>query len=523
MAGAAAASPGKITVLPGYVPPPNISVCMDCKTPDVYEQAVFVNFFIMTPGIVAERIGSATDRLAETPIGTYTHGSCQYRIVCFLMMKHDHTKTFPIILRHLVTGVVNDTVVHEYYGLTRCHDAKPLLKELYRLNGRSAGEMLNTYLFSKLYKYISLNINTDDDSAILTAFEDTRSTTVTWVGIDYFGKEGSELEEKRRLQQQTDGAFVFPNCIYTMTNEQSETDSAILPYGNPFAITGREETTPLGFKPQGIRFISGYSSRILEEFKKSGFLNTKKIEIRNSHFINGIDKTPIIGSGNVLERQHEVGGVMTFRSAINPVNLPLDTRAPQPDDTEPARPYEGLYKFRGDQCYAPMVKSSIPKVSPSDLDYGLHTHPLKCYVINSSGFGPPSEGDLLITLRSPYDGQIVYSYEGEWMIQVNPIIKHAFMTRRLTPSILGRFVIPDDWEARSRSRASEMFTTDNYIPSGENAITLDAVGNYLKVLGELRVVLYGAVDVPIFHCQYWPRVLSAEQTIPFVVPTQKIV
>jgi len=492
---------------------PNVHFAVNCRTPDGYMQSIFVAFYnvSLAPGAVA-----ATDEYAETPIGTYTHGVLRHRIICFIVKQPENDRV-PIFVRHMVTGFKgkNKIPVHEYYGFTRTNHAstRPFLKEIYTLNQRSGGEILNTYLFSKLYKYVRVS----DDNSYLVGGEDPNPNTFTWVGIDYFGR-ASSLEGTRRLQEYTDGAFVFPNCVFTMTKEQTDSGSAILVYGNPIAITGQEDTTPLGLKPGSLRFISGYSSKMLEGFKKTGYMNTKKVEIRNSHFINGIEGQRVTGTQVVLDRKHEVGGVMIVRST-SPY-LSLDQTSPMPASTEPTE-FLGLYKFPGDICAAPLVKAGTPRTQPADLDYGLHTHPISCYVAFKCGFGPPSHGDLNVTLKNPFDGQIVYSYEGEWMIQIHPILKYCMKAGQVDPARVKNYEIPYAWEAKSRSRAIEMYNTGYYVP-GNNPNTMIAVQDYFKVLGELRIVVSG-IELPVFHGQYHRRVSLPEQNIYFAVPSQSFI
>ena len=107
------------------------------------------------------------------------------------------------------------------------------------------------------------------------------------------------------------------------------------------------------------------------------------------------------------------------------------------------------------------------------------------------------------------------------MVQLNPLIKHAIRERLMPLEQITEYAFPDQWEHRSRINAQRMFSGD-YIP-GNNDITYNAVHNYLKVLGELRITIHGAVTVPLFHCQYSRRISQIGQVVEFVVPTQKFV
>ena len=187
MAGAAASPVGIVTFLPGIIAAPNLAFAVTCKTPPEYKQAIFVNFYVPNPDINPD-ILKETDETAEIPVGTYNHAKCQYRIVCFLedaeMTDTDEFGVFTdIMVRHLVSGTTerHNIVVHEYYGFTRCVGAKPILKKCAELNGRSVGEILNTYLFAKLYDYVRLS----DDRTTLIGNPDASDTTLTSVSYTH--------------------------------------------------------------------------------------------------------------------------------------------------------------------------------------------------------------------------------------------------------------------------------------------------------------------------------------------------
>lgn len=493
--------------------------------PDQYQKQILVTLYnsAMTPGIL-----TAINAEAESPISNFTHGLVHYSVVCLLPTVSDTPTFVPILYRSIVTGR-NPNVIHEYYGYTRDKNrGRDFYRDLARRAGRSVGEILNTCFFSKIYEYLRF----DDATRTLIPEKDPDDTTLTWLGIDYFGDMSRTFKETRRLQEVVDGAFIFPRCVYTMHSSQSSRNvlgmrfqSAESPTSAMFNIIGVDRSTPLNYTPGGMSFISGYRSRQLEKFQNANVGVPRRInEIANCHIANGVDGDG--AEGSALSLDHEVGGNMVRRPTTQPGHLRLDeTSESDPATTEhsPAAG-PGFFKLKSQPtpiCSAPLVFPSLAnrKVNGrGDLDYAIHTHPLVCYRIANMGFGPPSGPDFMsISSQPQVDGGIVFSFDGEWMYYINPVLRFYMSTDPgLTHGVMG-YTIPDDWTTRSRSTAVDLYKGGALTPSIASRELQQAVVAYIASLAELTLQ-YRGLTIPVFHCQYHTRIAKQDDTVRFAVP-----
>jgi hypothetical protein len=514
---------GNVDFIPDQSTPDKLVFSVGFNGPDQYQKRILVALYNSAthPGVL-ERINTG----AENEIFKFTHG-VHYCIICFLVTAANPPVTIPILYRTMVTGQ-NPNVIHEYYGLTRhkLHD-RNLYRDLARAAGRSVGEILNTCFFSRIYDYVRFDATTQR----LVPEMDPDNTTLTWLGIDYFGNNtGRSFIETRRLQEVVDGAFIFPRCVYTMHATQSSQDVLGKRFSHlansagvsMFNIIGVDKTTPLKCTP-GISFISGYSSRELRNFGTDLVPDVPKklIQIFNCNYVNGLNGDNAEGSH--LTFDFELGGVMVRRSTTTPDRLQLDERSTSdPATTEyhegTAR---GFFKLKDKPtpiCEAPLVRPEVGKTDSRDLDYLIHTHPLACYRINRMGFGPPSGPDLNCMASAPdVDGGIVFSFDGEWMYYINPVLRYYMKTDPILASGVMRCNIPDDWTTRSRSTAVDLYKGGALTPSNTSPELREAITAYIASLAEITLQ-YRGLTIPMFHCQYHPRIPKAGEPVWFVVP-----
>jgi len=489
--------------------------------PEGYHKQILV---ILYKSVLNPRVLEDINKSAQSKLTTYLHGSVQYDVVCAVVRG---PLIIPIFYRKMVTGGTNPNVIHEYYGL--CRDINEVGNNLYKTlalkANRSAGEMLNSSFFSCIYEHLHF----DEATNCLVPGKDPSDRTLTWLGIDYFGDKTRSFQQTRRLQEVVDGAFVFPRCVYTMCAMQSTRNllntrmypGIVTPLNVLFNIVGQDTVTPLGYSPE-ITFISGYRSRELDRLVTHGAdIPMNFIQMRNCHYINGVDGDS--AKHSALDLQYEVGGVMIRRSTTDPGFLSLDSNPKCLEPTGVAVGSKGFYKVRGLEptCEAPVVISNTPKESPAvPLDYTIHTHPIVCYKINKVGFGPPSGGDLrsLVNpnISTSVDGAIVFSFEGEWMYYVNPIVKHY---ARLDPNFaafISTISVSDEWTTESRAGAVKLFKDGSLTSSIANKDLQRAVLSYSASIGRLITTHHG-VTLPIFHCQYRSRVHMIGENVSFAV------
>jgi hypothetical protein len=536
MSGASAAAAmdysdtGNVDFIPSKSEPPNrlvFSVGFD--GPDQYQKQILVTLYNT---VNAQGVLQGINASAESLISNFTHGLVHYCIVCFVATKTDPPVMIPILYSSVVTGK-NPSVIHEYYGYTRDkRHGREFYRYLARAAGRSVGEILNTCFFSKIYEYLRF----DDATRTLVPEKDPDNTTTAWLGIDYFGDLNRSFEETRRLQEVVDGAFIFPRCVYTMHSTQSSNNllgqifspatGAAAATASPtvpcamFNIIGVDKTTPLNFTP-GMTFISGYMSRELDNFSSANVGVPKTIiQISNCYIANGLDGDNAADSA--LSLDHEVGGIMVRRPTNEPGHLLLDaTPQSDPATTEPSSGGSGFFKLKDRPtpvCEAPLVYARTGKTDSRDLDYSIHTHPLACYRICNMGFGPPSGSDFESIVTVPdVDGGIVFSFDGEWMYYINPVLKYYMRSDPGLTSSVMRCNIPADWTTRSRSTGVELYKGGAFTPSYASLELRQAIVAYIASLAELTVQYHG-LTIPMFHCQYFPRIPRRDLNVLFAVP-----